>query len=122
MEVPEPCRAAPEEPRRGGPREAPEHARIAAILAGGRATRRPASRAAWLAAVIVGSICAIGFVLLLALDGEPGRAGGDHAPPHASSRGAGCAGGLGLGLGLGIAIGFLLARRQSADHSSRNRP
>jgi hypothetical protein len=109
---------------------APEDARIAAIVAGGRATRRPVSRAAWLAAGIVGAICAIGFVLLLALDGEPGgepaggseRAAGDRAPPRASSRGAGCAGGLGLGLGLGIAIGFAIARRQAADHSSRKKP
>jgi hypothetical protein len=105
---------------------APEDARIAAIVAAGRATRRPVSRAAWLAAGIVGAICAIGFVLLLALDGAPatgseGVAGG-HVSARASSRGAGCAGGLGLGLGLGIAIGIAIARRQAADHSSRNRP
>lgn len=109
---------------------APEDARIAEIVAAGRATRRPVSRAAWLAAGIVGAICALGFVLLLAPGGAQDGAqatgsegaAGDHVSARASSRGAGCAGGLGLGLGLGIAIGFAIARRQAADHSSRKSP
>ena len=131
MEAPEPRRAGPEEPPGGGPSEAPEAVRIAAIVAGGRATRRRPSRAAWIAAGIVGAICALGFVLLLGPGGAPGeQAGAAGAPGRArgTPRGAGCAGGFGLGLGVGMAIGFALARRpgaaaaQDADHSSRKRP
>jgi hypothetical protein len=102
--------------------------RLAAIVAEGRATRRRPSRLMWLAAAIVGAVCAIGFVLLLVPYGEPagdgaaGGAGRPAEPSRAISRGAGCAGGLGLGLGLGVAIGFALARRQAGDHSSRKRP
>jgi hypothetical protein len=129
MEAPEPRRAGPEEPRGGGPREA---ARIAAIVAAGRATRRGPSRPTWIAAGIIGAICALGFVLLLLLGGAPrerASASGAPEPARGTARGAGCAGGFGLGLGLGIAIGFALARRpssapraQDADHSSRKRP
>jgi hypothetical protein len=97
--------------------EAPEdEARIAAIVAEGRATRRRPSRALWLAAAIVGAVCALGFVLLIALDGPAldgprgqDRAGDVDAP--APARRTGCAGGFGLGLGLGAAIGFALGAR-----------
>jgi hypothetical protein len=105
--------------------------RLAAIVAGARATRRPPSRAMWIAAALVGAICAVGFVLLFVagVAGEapaeapdaPAAAGPTPDRPRAS-RGAGCAGGLGLGLGAGLAIGFWLGRRQGGDHSSRSRP
>ena len=43
---------------------APEdEARIAAIVAEGRALRRRPSRSLWIAAAIVGAVCAIGFAL-----------------------------------------------------------
>jgi hypothetical protein len=125
MEAPEPRRVGPEKPRGGGPREA---ARIAAIVAAGRATRRGPSRPTWIAAGIIGAICALGFVLFV-LGGAPGeRAGASGAPEPArgTPRGAGCAGGFGLGLGLGLGLGFALARRpggaQDGGHSSRKRP
>jgi hypothetical protein len=122
MTAPE-LRSGLEEPAGGGLREAPD-ARIAAIVAGGRATRRRPSRGAWIAAAVVGAICAIGFVLLLAVEGQPEERAGALEPARASARGGatGCLGGLGLGLGLGVAIGFGLARRQPGDHSSRSRP
>jgi len=115
---------------------APEdEARIAAIVAEGRALRRRPSRSLWIAAAIVGAVCAIGFVLLIALDGprEQARAGGaaepGRAPVPARARGAGCAGSLGLGFGLGLAIGFALGARrrgagaqEDAGHSSRRSP
>lgn len=109
------------------PMEAPEdEPRIAAIVAGGRATRRPPSRGAWIAAAAVGAVCAIGFVLLVARSGEPTSPapgpGGAAEASRSTARGGGCAGGLGVGLGLGIAIGFALARRQAGAHSSRKRP
>lgn len=121
MEPSEPGRAGPEAPR-GGSREPPgTDARLAAIVAAGRATRRRPSRLAWIAAAIVGAVCAIGFVLLLVPDG-PGEPAAPAEPRRSTPRGLGCAGGLGVGLGLGIAIGFWLARRQAGDHSSRSRP
>ncbi len=129
MEAPD-RRAGPEEPHG----EAPGAARldrtgpgsIDAILAGGRATRRRPSRATWIAAALVGAVCAIGFVLLFVGGGapaEPSSAPTAAPAPAPRDRGAGgCIGGLGLGLGIGIAIGFALARRQGGDHSSRRRP
>lgn len=123
--------AAPEDdPRR--PSGGAGDARIEAVVAVGRATRRPVARGTWIAAAVVGAVCALGFVLL-ALGGGSGS-GSARAPApevRAGVRDAGCAGGLGLGLGLGGAIGFLLGRRQrsaplrvppEADHSSRRRP
>lgn len=102
-------------------------ARIAEIVASGRATRRGSSRAMWLAASLVGAVCALGFALLLVSGddaGSPGSGGsaGSGAtvapPPAAREARSSCAGGLGLGLGLGLAAGYALGRR----HSSRSKP
>jgi hypothetical protein len=93
-------------------------ARIAEILAAGRAMRRRPARATWIAAAAVGALCALCFVLLLLVDGGGGAA----SEPGGGVIGTGCGGSLGLGLGIGIGIGFLLGRRQRADHSSRRRP
>lgn len=129
----------------GAPADEARSAAIAAVVAEGRAMRRRPSRLMWIAAAIVGAVCAIGFVLLIGLDGgldgprEPARAGGAAEPGRAPApaRRAGCAGGFGgfgLGLGLGVAIGFALGARrrgggapsrrpaQDADHSSRRSP
>ena len=100
----------------GGARagDAARRAALAEIVAAGRATRRRPSRAAWIAASIVGGVCAIGFVLLLALDGSRGErpAGGTGPGPRAPVGGAGCAGGFGAGLGVGVALGFALGARR----------
>lgn len=93
-----------------------DDARLAAIVASGRATRRPVSRAMWIAAGVVGALCAAGFVLLV-LGG-----GGERVPEAAQGARGGCAGGLGAGIGIGLAIGFFLGRRQRAGHSSRSSP
>jgi len=109
------------------PEDDARRAALAAIVASGRATRRRPSRATWVAATIVGAVCALGFVLLLALDG----AGGERSPagageaPRAAARGAGCATGFGAGLGIGVALGFALGARRAAQergHSSRRSP
>jgi hypothetical protein len=109
-------------------RDPEDEARIAAIVAGGRATRRSPSRATWIAAAVVGAICALGFVLLVAWGGEPDAAApaaGGSAEPRRPASGGGCAGGLGLGLGLGLAIGFALGRwlgpRNGAQEASHDR-
>lgn len=115
---------------------ASDDARLAAIVAGARAARRPPSRAMWIAAAIVGALCAVGFVLLFVAGGatdEAAREATNRTPGAPSAvvpsperpaafRGTGCAGGLGLGLAAGLAIGFWLGRRQGGDHSSRSRP
>lgn len=125
MDAPDPARPA-----------ASDDARLAEIVAGARATRRPPTRAMWIAAAIVGVLCAVGFVLLFVAGGAADEATNEvtnSAPgaPSAASpsldrprafRGTGCAGGLGLGLAAGLAIGFWLGRRQGGDHSSRSRP
>jgi hypothetical protein len=92
-------------------------ARLAAITDVGRRTRKPTPRGLWIAAGIVGALCAIGFVLLVVSPPAP-RA------PHAvngSQTGSGLGTGLAIGVGVGIVIGFVIAR-QRADHSSRNNP
>ncbi|HWO18367.1 MAG TPA: hypothetical protein VNO30_06310 [Kofleriaceae bacterium] len=116
-----------------------DEAQIDAIISQGRATRRRPARGAWIAAAIVGAICAIGFVLLLVPGAAPGgdssdrpAADGSGAGPRAAPRRtagrAGCAGGLGVGLGIGLGIGFgigfAMGRRQAGprDHSSRSSP
>jgi hypothetical protein len=90
---------------------------VEAILEHGRRTRRPTPRGLWIAAAIVGLVCAAGFVALLLGDPEPG--------PRLERRASGGGGGLGLGLVIGacagVVIGFAIAR-QRADHSSRNKP
>lgn len=89
------------------------------ILAHGRRTRTPVSRGVWIAALVVGVVCAIGFAVLLLA--EP-SAEGPRAPARTASSGGG---GLGIGLVIGacagIVIGFAISR-QRADHSSRNKP
>jgi hypothetical protein len=109
------------------PEDEARRAALAAIVASGRATRRRPSRATWIAASLVGAVCGLGFVLLLALDGARGErlpAGAGEAP-LASARGVGCATGFGAGLGVGVALGFALGARRAAqgrDHSSRRSP
>lgn len=92
---------------------------LAAILEHGRRTRKPVPRGLWIAALLVGIACAVGFgVMMLS---EPSSAG-PRAPARTAPRGGG---GLGIGLVIGacagIVIGFAIAR-QRADHSSRNKP
>jgi hypothetical protein len=92
-------------------------ARLASIADVGRRTRRPTPRWLWVAAGIVGTLCAIGFVFLVL--GAPAA-----RSPHAVNRsqtGSGLGTGLAIGAGVGIVIGFVIAR-QRADHSSRNSP
>jgi hypothetical protein len=100
--------------------------RIAAILARGRQTRRPVSRALWIAAAAVATIAAIAAaVILLGVRGDP-------APPtrvtertspadSPRDRPQGFGTGLALGAAAGVAIGFALGR-QRRDHSSRSKP
>ena len=91
-------------------------ARLASIADVGRRTRKPTPRWLWIAAGVVGTLCTIGFVLLVL--GEPA------AVPHTVNRsqtGSGLGTGLAIGAGVGIVIGFVIAR-QRADHSSRNSP
>ena len=120
------------------PEDEARRAALAAIVASGRATRRRPSRAAWIAASIVGAVCVLGFVLLLALDGAgeqaagvlgtPGRGAGSPGGRGAGNPGgcgAGCGAGFGAGLGAGIALGYVLGARRRAqepDHSSRRSP
>jgi len=112
MEGSEPHRADPAAPSAGAASEAEDQARIAVIVAGGRATRRRPSRALWLAAAVVGALCAIGFALLLARDEGRDAAAGSVGPARSSARSTGCVGGLGIGLGLGLGLGFVLGRRR----------
>lgn len=92
-------------------------ARIAAILDRGRRTRKPLPRALWIAAAIVGAICAGGFAVAMLGTAAPERASSGRPAPQ----GAGFGTGLVVGAAGGLAIGFALAR-QRRDHSSRNSP
>jgi drug/metabolite transporter (DMT)-like permease len=99
--------------RRGDCREA----RIDAIVEVGRRTRQGWPRWLWIAAALVGVICATGFAVVMLADAKPTvRPIERRAEP-----GAGLGTGLVLGAVCGAVIGFVLAR-QRRDHSSRNRP
>ena len=112
---------------------APEtrQARIDAILAVGRDTRKPASRGLWIAAAIVGAVCAAGFAIMMLGDPAPPAHRLERRPEAASASSASSASspggrsGLGIGLwigaGVGVVIGFAIARHRG-DHSSRNSP
>jgi hypothetical protein len=110
---------------------------LQAIAALGRQTRTPIPRWLWIAAAVVGGICAIGFTgMLLGAHEPPGPPPrqapgprsdpriGQRSDPRIDQRPAGPSGlgiGLAIGLAAGIMIGFSIAR-QRRSHSSRNSP
>ncbi|HET7501679.1 MAG TPA: hypothetical protein VFK02_11765 [Kofleriaceae bacterium] len=101
---------------------------IRAILEVGRQTRKPTPRWLWIAAVVVGVICATGFVVAMlgerAATSPPRPVAGAPAAGPASPR-ARTRPGLGVGLlfgaGAGAVIGVAIAR-QRRGHSSRRSP
>jgi hypothetical protein len=98
---------------------------IRAIVELGRRTRKPTPRWLWLAATVIGAICAVCFTAMMLGDRE--RPGGAPRPPasHEVEQGPAAGSGLGIGLligtGVGIVIGFSIGR-QRRSHSSRKRP
>jgi ABC-type nitrate/sulfonate/bicarbonate transport system permease component len=102
---------------------------IAAIVELGRRTRRSPPRGLWIAAALVGVVCATGFAIVLLADPEPthpmpaacvepgGRAPGARVVARSLS---GLLTGLVLGLAAGIVIGVAIGRQRS--HSSRSSP
>jgi hypothetical protein len=106
--------------------------RIAEIAEAGRRTRKAAPRGMWIAAVVIGGLCAIGFAIAMLAGGEPGPRVARHASVGSSSHaGVGTLTispplGVGLVVGLvaGVVIGIAIGRQRSAarDHSSRKRP
>jgi len=101
--------------------EAKTEAEIQAIVEVGRRTRKPTPRWLWIAAGIVGVICATGFAVVMLGDAEPADPPVARRSSSSSSSGGGLGTGLVIGVGGGVAIGFALAR-QRRDHSSRSRP
>lgn len=97
--------------------EARARAQIEAILERGRGTRKPLPRGLWIAAAVVGAICAAGFAVAMLGTAAPGGAQATRSAPD----GAGFGTGIVVGAAGGLAIGFALAR-QRRDHSSRNSP
>jgi hypothetical protein len=97
---------------------------IQAILARGRATRKPTPRWVWTAAAIVGAICGLGFAIMMLGDPAPADHRATPAEPVRARRptsGSGLGIGLVIGAGVGIVIGFSIGR-QRRDHSSRSSP
>ena len=98
---------------------------IQALAELGRQTRTPTPRWLWIAAAVVGGICAIGFTAMLLWGQEPPSQAPGLAPSQSIERrpaaGSGLGIGLAIGLGAGIMIGFSIAR-QRRRHSSRNSP
>jgi hypothetical protein len=97
--------------------DAATQARIDAIVEVGRRTRQGWPRSLWIAAAIVGVICATGFAVVMLADARPT----DHPVAQRTEAGAGLGTGLVFGAVVGVVIGFALAR-QRRDHSSRNSP
>jgi drug/metabolite transporter (DMT)-like permease len=101
---------------------------IEAIVEIGRRTRKPTPRWMWIAATLVGAICATGFAVGVLGYREPQGEPPDHRPSHRPSHVDGrpaASSGLGIGLVIGAAaglvVGFSIAR-QRRSHSSRNNP
>jgi drug/metabolite transporter (DMT)-like permease len=90
---------------------------IAAIALRGRRTRKRNPRWLWIAAAIIGVVCAAGFVVAMFADRAP--------PDHRLQSRAPARPGLGVGLVIGVAVGLAIGvavARQRRDHSSRNNP
>lgn len=98
-------------------RDPQTEAAIAAIAARARQSRKPTPRWMWIAAAVVGALCAAGFVIFMASPGEPPA----HPLARTSDTGSGLGTGLVIGAVVGVVIGFTIAR-QRGDHSSRNNP
>lgn len=94
---------------------------IQAIVEIGRRTRAAVPRSLWIAAAIVGGVCAagLGVALLGAPAPAPGRAQAQIDLPAPSGTGWGT--GLAVGAAGGLVVGFALGRHRR-DHSSRSRP
>jgi hypothetical protein len=101
---------------------------IAAIVELGRRTRRPLPRWLWIAAAIVGVVCAIGFVIVLVADHAPAGPAPARSEPGGRPPGTGAGTrersglltGLMIGAAVGLVIGVAIGRQRS--HSSRNSP
>lgn len=95
---------------------------LAALLADARHNRRRPSRGWWLAAAVIGSLCAVGFVLAMwVAPAAPASTLPAAVPTTARPGGPGFTAGLVIGLGGGLLLGVAIAR-QLASHSSRSRP
>ena len=102
---------------------------IRIILELGRRTRTPTPRWLWIAAVVIGAVCAVCFTAMMLGGREPPSQspgpGPSARPSHPVEQRPGTGSGLGLGLmigtGVGLVIGFSIGR-QRLSHSSRRRP
>jgi len=106
---------------------------IDAIVEVGRRTRKPTPRWLWIAAVLVGGICAIGFAVAMLAERAPaghppgelaGHRAGEPIAGPITGRPTGRSGlgaGLVIGAGAALVIGFSIARHRRS-HSSRNSP
>jgi len=90
---------------------------LAAIVEVGRRTREATPRWQWIAAAIVGAVCAAGFAIAALSAPAPVEPRADRRPVESAGLGTGLAIGAALGLVIGVAIG-----RQRRDHSSRSSP
>jgi hypothetical protein len=107
-----------------GPPAAPDPARLAAIVAVGRAARRPLPRAVWIAAAVAGAVGAVGCALLLATASAPPGPDRPSAevsarPPAAGAQGGSWLGALAGGAVVGGAVGYAVGRRSRAPGASR---
>lgn len=91
-----------------------DEARAAEILRAAKAQRRGSSRGLWIAALVIGAICAIGFVLLFVGD----RAGATTPPRVIEDHGLGFGAGVVLGVTVGIVIGYAIARQRQSARST----
>jgi hypothetical protein len=98
---------------------------IEAIVELGRRTRKRTPRWMWIAAAIVGAVCATGFAIVVLADHEPAR-DGIAARREPGGRAVGTRDrsslvvGLVIGAAVGLVVGFAIGRHRS--HSSRSNP
>ena len=94
---------------------------IAAILETARQTRKRTPRGLWIAALIVGAVCAVGFAIVMLAPADataPLRARCD-VDRHGPGLGLGLLIGVAAGIAIGVYAGTALERQR---HSSRNSP
>jgi formate/nitrite transporter FocA (FNT family) len=89
---------------------------LEAIRRKATADRTRPSRAMWIVALLIGTVCTIGFVVMFLV--EPS---GSASTPQRSTEhgGLGFTAGLLFGLVIGVALGFAIARQRQ---SARNTP
>jgi hypothetical protein len=87
---------------------------IAAILESGRQTRRRTPRGLWIAAIVIGAICAAGFAVAMLAPRDPTAHVRERrdVERHGPGLGLGLVIGVAAGIAIGVVAGMSIERRR----------